>query len=360
MKIYLVGGAVRDKHLNLEVKERDWVVTGANPEEMLARGFRQVGKDFPVFLHPDTHEEYALARTERKIASGYKGFATFFDPSISLEEDLKRRDLTINAIAESPDGQVIDPFDGLNDLKNKVLRHVSDAFVEDPVRILRIARFAARFAEFGFKIANETMHLMQQMVDNGEVDALVPDRVWKEVSRALLESQPFQFFQVLKDCHALPRLFPELVEHFDNAMLALKQAVDFTHKPTLRWAALFSGVSSNQVQSLNQRLPLPKEYFELNQLVVNYASLLKTKLNPEETLQLFEKLDAFRREERFEDFLKVCEILNIDISDFKHDYQLAQSIKVQTLISQGIQGVAIKKALFEARLKLLTLPKSTI
>lgn len=351
MKIYLVGGAVRDNCLNLQVKERDWVVTGATPDDMLAQGFRQVGKDFPVFLHPDTHEEYALARTERKIACGYKGFATYFDPSVSLEDDLKRRDLTINAIAQSPDGTLIDPFHGLNDLKNKVLRHVSDAFVEDPVRILRIARFAARFAELGFKIANETMYLMQQMVDNGEVDALVPDRVWKEVSRALLESQPFEFFKVLKDCHALPRLFPELVEHFDAAMSALMQAVDFTHKPTLRWAALFSGNSIDQIQSLNQRLPLPKEYFELNQLVVNYCSILKTKLNAEETLQLLEKLDAFRREERFEDFLKVCEILNIDIADFKLKYKLAQSVNVKTLISQGIKGAEIKKALFEARLE---------
>jgi len=351
MKIYLVGGAVRDKCLNLNVKECDWVVTGATPEEMLKRGFRQVGKDFPVFLHPDTHEEYALARTERKIASGYKGFETYFDPNVSLEEDLQRRDLTINAIAETADGEFIDPFNGLNDLKNKVLRHVSAAFVEDPVRILRIARFAARFATLGFKIADETLVLMQKMVDNGEVDALVPERVWKEVSRALLESQPSEFFKVLKDCHALPRLFPELVDFFEISITALNQAVEITDKPLLRWMALFHRLTAEQLNNLNQRLHLPKEYFELNQMVVNYCSFLKTDLNAEESLQLLEKLDAFRREERFEDFLKVCEILHIKITDFKNQYKLAQSVDVKDLISQGIQGIAVKKALYQARLE---------
>lgn len=351
MKIYLVGGAVRDKCLNLEVKERDWVVTGATPEEMLRLGFCQVGKDFPVFLHPDTHEEYALARTERKIASGYKGFETYFDPNVSLEEDLRRRDLTINAIAETADGERIDPFHGLNDLKNKVLRHVSEAFVEDPVRILRIARFAARFATLGFKIADETLVLMRKMVDNGEVDALVPERVWKEVSRALLESQPAEFFKVLKECHALPRLFPELVDFFDVSITALNQAVEITDKSLLRWAALFHHLTLDQLHHLNQRLPLPKDYFELNQMVVSFGSSLKKELNAEESLILLEKLDAFRRVERFGDFLTVCHILNVDISHLKRNYDLAQSVKVQEIISQGISGAAIKKTLFETRLK---------
>lgn len=351
MKIYLVGGAVRDKHLNLKVNERDWVVTGATPDEMLARGFRQVGKDFPVFLHPDTHEEYALARTERKIASGYKGFETYFDPNVSLEEDLQRRDLTINAIAETADGKFVDPFDGLNDLKNKVLRHVSEAFIEDPVRILRIARFAARFATLGFKIANETMHLMQKMVDNGEVDALVPERIWKELSRSLLESQPAEFFEVLKECHALPRLFPELVEFFDISIIALNQAVEITDKSLLRWTALFHHLTAEQLNNLNQRLRLPKEYFELNQLIISFSSFLNKELNAEESLILLEKLDAFRRVERFEDFLTVCRILKINIVKLKQIHQVAQSIDVQTLISQGISGSAIKTALFQARLK---------
>jgi len=351
MKIYLVGGAVRDKCLNLPVKERDWVVTGATPDEMLKQGFRQVGKDFPVFLHPNTHEEYALARTERKIASGYKGFHTYFDPSVSLEEDLRRRDLTINAIAETADGKFIDPFDGLNDLKNKVLRHVSAAFIEDPVRILRIARFAARFATLGFNIAPETLVLMRKMVDNGEVDALVPERVWKEVSRSLLESQPAEFFNVLKDCHALPRLFPELVDFFDISIAALNQAVEMTDKSLLRWTALFHHLTIDQLHNLNQRLHLPKDYFELNQMIVNYGSVLRKELNSEESLQLLEKVDAFRREERFEDFLAVCQILNVDISHLKRNYELAQSVKVQEIIAQGIQGVAIKKALYLARLE---------
>jgi tRNA nucleotidyltransferase (CCA-adding enzyme) len=351
MKVYLVGGAVRDKCLNLPIKERDWVVTGATPEEMLRLGFRQVGKDFPVFLHPDTHEEYALARTERKIASGYKGFETYFDPNVSLEEDLRRRDLTINAIAETADGKFIDPFDGVNDLENKVLRHVSAAFIEDPVRILRIARFAARFAILGFNIADETLVLMQKMVDNGEVDALVPERVWKEVSRSLLESQPAEFFKVLKDCHALPRLFPELVDFFDVSIDALNQAVEITDKPLLRWAALFHHLTPEQLNNLNKRLHLPKDYFELNQMVISFSASLKKELNAEESLQLLEKLDAFRREERFEDFLAVCQILNVDISHLKRNYELAQSVKVQEIISQGIQGVAIKNALFQARLE---------
>jgi tRNA nucleotidyltransferase (CCA-adding enzyme) len=351
VKIYLVGGAVRDKYLNLKVNERDWVVTGATPNEMLKQGFRQVGKDFPVFLHPNTHEEYALARTERKIASGYKGFETYFDPNVSLEEDLRRRDLTINAIAETVDGELIDPFHGLNDLKNKVLRHVSEAFVEDPVRILRIARFAARFATLGFNIANQTLVLMRKMVDNGEVDALVPERVWKEVSRALLESQPSEFFNVLKDCHALPRLFPELVDFFDISIDALNQAVEITDKPLLRWAALFHHLTLEQLNNLNKRLHLPKDYFELNQLVISFSASLKKELNAEESLILLEKVDAFRRVERFEDFLNVCEILKIDIQKIQYIHQVAQSIDVQTIISQGIFGSAIKKALFEARLK---------
>lgn len=351
MKIYLVGGAVRDRCLNLPVKERDWVVTGATPEEMLMRGFRQVGKDFPVFLHPDSHEEYALARTERKIASGYKGFKTYFDPNVSLEEDLRRRDLTINAIAETADGEFIDPFYGLNDLKNKVLRHVSGAFVEDPVRILRIARFAARFAKLGFKIADETLVLMQKMVDNGEVDALVPERVWKEVSRALLESQPAQFFIVLKECHALSRLFPEFVDFFEDAIEALQRSVDFTDKPALRWAACCHRLNQTQLVALNQRLHLPKEYFELNQLIIDYLTHCQQSLNAEESLQLLEKLDAFRRRERFEDFLEVCQILTIDVTRLKQFHQIAQTVNVQTLISQGIQGIAIKNALFQARLE---------
>ncbi|MEY3218782.1 MAG: Multifunctional protein [Pseudomonadota bacterium] len=344
-----MGGAVRDKCLNLPVKERDWVVTGATPDDMLKQGFRQVGKDFPVFLHPDTHEEYALARTERKIAAGYKGFETSFDSAVSLEEDLQRRDLTINAIAETPNGAFVDPFNGLQDLKYKILRHVSPAFVEDPVRILRIARFSARFFSLGFHIAPETYLLMQQMVENGEVDALVPERIWKEVSRALTEQHPAEFFKVLNHCQALSRLFPEFIDYFENALNALNQAVQITQNPSLRWAALCHDLTFAQFTALHQRLHLPKEFIELPQLIIQYAETCRQTSTIEEKLKLLEKLDAFRRPDRFEDFLTVCQILTIDISTLKQTLQLAQQIDVQLIIRKGFQGSAIKNALFDAR-----------
>ena len=210
MQIYLVGGAVRDKLLKRPFHERDWVVVGATPEAMLSLGYRQVGKDFPVFLHPESHEEYALARTERKMAPGYYGFNVHATPDVTLEEDLLRRDLTINAMAEQHDGTLVDPFNGQQDIKDRVLRHVSPAFSEDPVRILRLARFAARFAHLGFTIAEETMMLMREMVESGEVDALVAERVWAELDKALGEQSPSRFFEVLRECGALARLFPEI------------------------------------------------------------------------------------------------------------------------------------------------------
>lgn len=209
MEIYQVGGSVRDKRLGLPVQDRDWVVIGATPQQMLDLGYRQVGKDFPVFLHPESREEYALARTERKTGPGYKGFAVHAAPDVTLIDDLRRRDLTINAMAETPDGMLIDPFGGAEDLRQRLLRHVSPAFAEDPVRILRVARFAARFAGMGFRVAGETNTLMRRMVESGEVDALVPERVWTELERALGESRPARFFEVLRDCGALARLFPK-------------------------------------------------------------------------------------------------------------------------------------------------------
>ncbi|MCK5640409.1 MAG: multifunctional CCA tRNA nucleotidyl transferase/2'3'-cyclic phosphodiesterase/2'nucleotidase/phosphatase, partial [Gammaproteobacteria bacterium] len=210
LEIYLVGGAVRDQLLGLQPQDRDWVVLGATPEIMKARGFKPIGKDFPVFLHPETKEEYALARTERKTAPGYHGFEFHAAPDVTLEEDLKRRDLTINAMAQAADGSIIDPFNGQVDLQAQRLRHVSEAFAEDPVRILRLARYAARYAERGFSVAEETNTLMQQMVENGEVDALVAERVWQELERALSENTPARFFEVLRECGALAKLFPEL------------------------------------------------------------------------------------------------------------------------------------------------------
>jgi tRNA nucleotidyltransferase (CCA-adding enzyme) len=210
MEVYLVGGAVRDRLLGRPVHERDWVVVGARPEELERDGFVPVGREFPVFLHPQTHEEYALARLERKVGLGYKGFTTQFAPDVTLEEDLKRRDLTINAMAETPAGEVIDPYGGRRDLEARLLRHVSEAFVEDPVRILRVARFAARYANLGFRVAEDTVALMKRMTESGEVDALVPERVWQETERALGETRPDVFFETLRGCGALAKIFPEI------------------------------------------------------------------------------------------------------------------------------------------------------
>ena len=210
MQVYLVGGAVRDEQLGLPVKERDWCVVGATPDEMRDLGYRQVGKDFPVFLHPDSNEEYALARTERKTGAGYHGFEFHADPGVTIEQDLERRDLTINAIARDADGNIVDPYGGVRDIEDRVLRHVSDAFLEDPVRVLRVARFAARFAALGFTVADETLALMRSMVEDGEVDALVQDRVWKETERALVGANSRVYFETLRACGALRVLFPEL------------------------------------------------------------------------------------------------------------------------------------------------------
>lgn len=249
----MVGGAVRDKRLNLPVYDRDWVIEGATPEELTAQGFQQVGKDFPVFLHPKSREEYALARTERKSGHGYTGFVTYFAPDVTLEQDLLRRDLTINAMAESADGTLIDPYGGLNDLNNKVLRHVSDAFHEDPLRVLRVARFAARFAHLGFHVAPETMALMAQMTADNELQNLTPERVWRETEKALITQSPQVYFQVLRDCGALAVLFPEIDNLFGvpapekwhpeidtgiHTLMALAIAAKLTDEIDVRFATL--------------------------------------------------------------------------------------------------------------------------
>src|SRR6201994_341922 len=249
MEVYLVGGAVRDKLLGLPVRERDWVVVGAHPEDLEKQGYLSVGKEFPVFLHPETKEEYALARLERKVAPGYRGFTTQFSPDVTLEDDLKRRDLTINAIAEKQNGELVDPYGGQRDLQARVLRHVSEAFVEDPVRILRLARFASRFANLGFTVAPETLELMKHMVSSGEVDALVAERVWQETERALGEARPDTFFQTLRDCGALKVIFPEIdalygvpqppkwhpeVDTGIHVMLAVRYAATINAPPSVR------------------------------------------------------------------------------------------------------------------------------
>lgn len=344
MKIYLVGGAVRDELLGLPVRERDWVVVGARPEELLARGFRPVGKDFPVFLHPQTNEEYALARTERKTGPGYRGFETRFSPDVTLEQDLERRDLTINAIAKDMEsGALIDPFGGQRDLQAQQLRHVSPAFIEDPVRVLRVARFAARFAPLGFRAAPETLALMREIAARGELDALVPERVWQETQRALTTPAPQRYFEVLREAHALAAIFPEIDRLFGvpqpqqwhpeidtglHAMLALEQAARLSPDPVVRFAALTHDLGKGTtpaaqwprhlaheqrgvalVESLCGRLRIPNAYRDLAvQASRHHLNVHRiAELRPGTALGVLESADAFRRPERFEQLLLACE-----------------------------------------------------
>jgi tRNA nucleotidyltransferase (CCA-adding enzyme) len=397
MQVYLVGGAVRDKHLGLPVQDRDWVVVGATPEEMEALGYQRVGKDFPVFLHPQTKEEYALARTERKTAPGYKGFAFHAAPDVTLEDDLRRRDVTINAMAETADGQLIDPFGGLDDLRNGVLRHVSPAFVEDPVRILRVARFAARFAKWGFRVAHSTNALMREMVENGEVDALVPERVWAELERALGEDHPERFFEVLRGCGALARLFPEIdrlwgvpqpVQHHPeidtgvHVMLVLQQAARLSPDPRVRFAALVHDLGKGTtppeewpqhidheergvplVQDLCKRYAVPHDYRDLGVLVARYHAHFHRagELRAATLLNTLEALDAFRRPERFAQFLLACEadargrpgyedraMAQPDI--FRAAFQAAAAVEARAFVAQGLTGKDIAEALRRARI----------
>ncbi len=343
MQVYLVGGAVRDEQLGLPVKERDWCVVGATPEDMMDAGYKRVGKDFPVFLHPETGEEYALARTERKTAAGYHGFEFHTDPGVTIEDDLGRRDLTINAIARNPDGDLVDPYGGIADLRDRILRHVSGAFVEDPVRVLRVARFAARFASLGFVIAPETMSLMRTMTRSGEIDALVPDRVWKETELALLGSNSRTYFETLRSCGALPILFPELDRLFGkpqpaewhpeidtglHVMMVLDQVEKLSPDLELRFAALVHDLGKGTtpkhclpshpgherrgaklIRRLAERLPVPNACRDLGILVSEYHTHCHRafELRPATILRVLEATDAFRRPRRFEQFLLACE-----------------------------------------------------
>jgi len=343
MKIYLVGGAVRDKLLGLPHKEKDWVVVGATPEEMLNLGYKQVGKDFPVFLHPETHEEYALARTERKTAPGYKGFEFHASIEVTLKQDLLRRDLTINAIAEDENGNIIDPYGGQQDLENRVLRHVSGAFSEDPVRILRVARFAARLAPQGFTVDKSTNELMRLMVNSGEVDALVAERVWKEMESALRTDEPQIFFTTLKDCEALQKLFPEIYNLFGvpqpekhhpeidsgiHTLMVLEQASKLTRDPVTRFAALMHDLGKGTtpkdewpkhieheergvplINQLCDRYRIPNDYRELAIHAARYHLHCHRamELRADTILKLFKNLDAFRKPDRFQQFLLACE-----------------------------------------------------
>jgi tRNA nucleotidyltransferase (CCA-adding enzyme) len=288
VKIYLVGGAVRDELLGLPVKERDWVVVGATPEEMVAQGYKPVGKDFPVFLHPGTHEEYALARTERKSGRGYKGFTVYATPDVTLEDDLRRRDLTINAIAKDADGKLTDPFRGQEDLRKGVLRHVSDAFAEDPVRILRVARFAARFS---FSVDKNTLALMRKMVESGETDHLVPERVWQEFSKGLMEAHPERMFEVLESAG---------LQVVPNPRYKLSGSLP------VRFALLAWPLEDKEAGALCKRLRAPNDVRDLALLASGYREQLKHANKPEELLDVLKRTDAFRRPERFAQLLEVA------------------------------------------------------
>ena len=343
MQVYLVGGAVRDALLGLPVRERDWVVVGSTREELLRLKFREVGRDFPVFLHPDTHDEYALARLERKVSPGYRGFAVEFGPEVTLEEDLARRDLTINAIAQSAQGTFVDPYGGKRDLESKTLRHVSAAFVEDPVRVLRVARFAARFAPQGFQVAPETLALMRSMVERGEVGALVAERVWQETEKALRENRASEFFRVLRQSGALRSIFPEIDALFGvpqpaqwhpeidtglHTLMVLDQAALLSADARVRFAALVHDLgkagtppeewpshrgheerSVSLIEALSARLRLPSEYRDLGIIVARYHGIVHRafELRPKTILEFLERADAFRRPERFADALLACE-----------------------------------------------------
>jgi tRNA nucleotidyltransferase (CCA-adding enzyme) len=316
VKIYTVGGAVRDELLGLALKDRDYVVVGATPQQMLARGFRAVGKDFPVFLHPQTREEYALARTERKTAPGYRGFVFHAAPDVTLEQDLVRRDLTINAIAKAEDGTLSDPFGGLRDIEQRVLRHVSDAFREDPVRILRVARFAARFTDF--VVAPETMGMMQRMVHDGEVDALVPERVWQEVARGLMEERPSRMLDVLRECGALLRIMPELdalwqaapPDSGSHTMDVIDRAAGQGATLAVRFAVLVHDLGSGNdrdvapIESMCRRSRVPNDCRDLAIMTAREQAHIGRIPDADAAVTLFERCDAFRKPERYRQMLE--------------------------------------------------------
>src|SRR5665213_3006396 len=355
MQVYLVGGAVRDELLGRPVSERDWVVVGAAPEEMERLGFRPVGREFPVFLHPQTKEEYALARLERKTGAGYRGFVTEFSPDVSLEQDLMRRDLTINAMARTAEGTLIDPHGGRDDLQQRLLRHVSPAFVEDPVRVLRVARFAARFAGLNFQIAPQTLALMRAMVVNGEVAALVPERVWREMERALTEATPEVFFDTLHDCDALPVVLPEL--HWDiGDRNVLQAAARLTPDGSVRFAALMAGTAVPMIEALCERLRVPNPYRELALLCARVKDRIRDAAGGDaaDLLDLLESGDAFRRPERFDRLLLACSArasAPAAQSLLQDAAAVARGVSLASELMQGLQGAQIAAALRAARIE---------
>ena len=406
MQVYLVGGAVRDALLGREAKELDYVVVGGSAEELTAAGYRPVGKDFPVFLHPETHCEYALARRERKTGPGYRGFVTEFTPDITLEEDLLRRDLTINAIARADDGSLIDPYSGQADITARVLRHVSPAFSEDPVRILRVARFAARFASLGFRVHASTQALMRQMVEAGEVQALVAERVWQETARALNEASPDVFFQVLRDCGALAVIFPEVDQLFGvpqpeqwhpeidtgvHVLQCLQRAAALDAPETVRFAVLAHDLGKGAtpraewpkhimhesrglplVDALCSRLKVPAAHRELARLACKQHTNVHRalQLRPETVLKLLEESDAFRRPERFSELLLTCQCdaqgrTGLEESAYPQRAYLescraaAAGVQLGEEERAGLNGPAIAAALRARRLAVLTARRPT-
>lgn len=357
MKIYAVGGAVRDELLGRAVKDHDYVVVGATPAQMIEQGFKPVGKDFPVFLHPDTAEEYALARTERKTAPGYTGFQFHAAPDVTLEQDLARRDLTINALARAPDGEVIDPYGGIADLRAGVLRHVSESFGEDPVRVLRVARFAARF---GFAVAPETLELMREMARNGEVDALVPERVWQEFAKGLMEDHPTRMFDVLQSCDALLKVLPQWRDvDAPRALAAVRIAARRGAALTVRYASLWASAAPESVSAAGERLRAPSDCRDLAALIARYGDTVgrAAQLDAAEVVTLLHRADALRRPDRFQELLQACECdaqaRGVDVAG--HEARLKQALQAARTIDAGIIARAnpdrIAEAVREARIE---------
>ena len=403
MKVYLVGGAVRDQLLGLPVKDRDWIVVGATPATLLSHGYQQVGKDFPVFLNPKTKEEYALARTERKSSAGYTGFICDFSPTITLEQDLIRRDLTINAMAQSEDGEIIDPYGGKQDLENRILRHISPAFSEDPLRVLRVARFAARYHSLGFKIASETLSLMAELAQSEELQHLTAERVWLETEKALNEKNPEIYFETLHKTGALRVLFPEIdalygvpnpvkhhpeVDSFIHTMLVLKQAVNLTennpilNKSAVRFAAICHDLGKaltpqnilphhygheqagiKPTRSLCKRLKVPSYFQELAELTCEFHTHIHKafELRAETVITLFNRFDVWRKPQRFQEFLQVCLADTRGRTGFENkdypqiDYinqllQAANEVDVQQVIADGFEKQEIRNELTKRRI----------
>lgn len=360
MKVYLVGGAVRDQLLHKAVHERDYVVVGATPEQMLALGYRQVGKDFPVFLHPQTNEEYALARTERKSGAGYTGFTVFADPSVTLEEDLFRRDLTVNAIAQDESGELIDPYGGLHDIRERWLRHISPAFTEDPLRILRVARFAARFAGDGFKVAPETLALMQQISQNGELAHLSAERVWQETEKALATASPQVYWGLLHQVQAMQPWFSELEHNIDEQGLERIAEVCAEDRSLYAWALSCSRITEEQLHALHQRLRVPKRYqvIALDALQVSWSPAQV--IDAQWVFDLISKLDGWRQPERVSQLLKLWRLLGMTrvlTQQIEAAYDAAKAIQAREVMQRAaqagtpLQGAEINQAVLAERLQ---------